>query len=214
MITPEILVDANPVEAKNQGNRPTCLAFAIADLNRRFAAEELGPEFFYRATIANIPNWQPGNGLQIAAAQIASALGHPVERLFPYLEDEPGLPLEVLPMHLEFFGHPVQFIDPDLGWLISNMQAQVPVGLALRLTIDFYRPQDGIILFSEAVLPGAMVHAVVAVGLGYDSDGEPWFLIRNSWGAAWGLDGHAWVSSTYIATHAACAFGVVHGSTD
>ncbi len=214
MITPEILVDATPVEAKNQGNRPTCLAFAITDLNRRFADEELGPEFFYRATIAHIPNWQPGDGLQIPAALTASALGHPVERLFPYLDHEPGVPLEALPTHLEHFGCPVQFFEPDVDWLISNIRAQNAVGLALRLTLEFFQPQDGIVSFSESVLPGTMVHAVVAVGLGYDGDGEPWFFIRNSWGDAWGLHGHAWVSSTYIAAHAACAFGVVHGSTD
>ena len=46
MITAEVLLDASRQPAKNQGNRPTCLAFAISDLNRQFAPEDLGPEFF------------------------------------------------------------------------------------------------------------------------------------------------------------------------
>ncbi len=214
MITVECLLDASRQAAKNQGNRPTCLAFAISDLNQQYGPEDLGPEFFYRAAIAQIPDWKPGDGLRISAAEHASALGHPTEREFPYQVEEPKLPLGDLPMHLDRYGRTVEFTKPSVDVLISTMQARIPMGLALRLTVDFYRPKEGVITFSNALLPGAMVHAVVAVGLGYDDQGEPWFLIRNSWGATWGLEGYAWVSSTYITAHAACAFGVEHGSSN
>lgn len=214
MINVDVVLEAAKRPVRNQGNRPTCLAFAISDLNRGFASEELGPEFFYRAAIAQISGWQPGDGLRIAAAQYASTLGHPTEREFPYQALEPVLPLEKLPTNLELFGRNVAFSQPDVGNLIASMQAQVPIGLALRLTVGFYQPKDGIVAFSAEVLPGAMVHAVIAVGLGFDGLGEPWFLIRNSWGATWGLQGHAWVSSSYITAHAACAFGVEHGSSN
>jgi C1A family cysteine protease len=203
----ECLVDLIPVKARNQGNRPTCLAFAVTDLNRRFASEDLGPEYFYRAAIERIPGWKPGDGLQIPAAVEASRLGHPTERDYPYLDDEPALPLQVLPA-LQMHGHAVSFIAADQVYLTDKMRAGVAIGLALRLTLEFYQPVAGAIPFSNTVLPGAMVHAVVAVGLGYDHLGEAWFLIRNSWGQAWGIDGHAWISAAYVAAHAACAFEV------
>lgn len=208
MINTECLVDTIPVKARNQGNRPTCLAFAVTDLNRRFAGEDLAPEYFYRAAIERIPGWRPGDGLQVPAAVEASRRGHPAECDYPYQNDEPALPLQMLPTALQLHGHPISFFVADHSYLADRMRAGVAIGLALRLTLEFYQPVAGVIPFSNVVLPGAMVHAVVAVGLGSDSSGESWFLIRNSWGQAWGFDGHAWISSAYIATHAACAFEV------
>jgi C1A family cysteine protease len=40
-------------------------------------------------------------------------------------------------------------------------------------------------------------HAVVAVASGENGEGN-WLLVRNSWGAGWGLNGHAWVSEQYV----------------
>ncbi|MGY3170770.1 hypothetical protein ACVWYU_000143 [Pseudomonas sp. TE12234] len=214
MITVECLVDSSPVKARNQGNRPTCVAFAVTDLNRQFADDDLGPEYFYRATIQRIPGWQPGDGVQAAAAAEASKVGHAREADFPYRADEPAVPLEALPDALELFGHPIRFFNAAVDELIDSIRMGVPVGLALRLTYEFYAPVDGIIPFSHSVVPGAMQHAVVTVGLGVDALGEAWFLIRNSWGEEWGQQGHAWIPAEYIAVHATCAFGVEHGSPD
>lgn len=208
MITIECLVDSIPVKARNQGNRPTCLAFAVTDINRQYAAEDLGPEFFYQATVQKIPGWKVGDGLQMPAAMDASKLGHPLEREFPYQIDEPPIPFIALPTSLQLHGNPISFFNADVGQLIGKMQASVPMGLALRLTLEFYTPVDGLIPYSPITLPAAMIHAVVAVGLGRDEFGAPWFYIRNSWGDSWGQDGHAWIPSAYIVAHAACAFGV------
>lgn len=214
MITTECLVDSSPVRAKNQGNRPTCLAFAVTDLNRGFADDDLGPEYFYRATIHKIPGWQPGDGVQAAAAAEASQAGHAREADFPYQVDEPVVPLEALPDAMDLFGRPINFFNADIDELIDSMRVGVPIGLALRLTYQFYSPVDGVIPFSDSLFPGVMQHAVVAVGLGHDAQGETWFLIRNSWGQEWGQNGHAWVPAAYIAAYATCAFGVEHGSPD
>ncbi|WP_185755830.1 C1 family peptidase [Pseudomonas luteola] len=208
MITIECLVDSSPVKARDQGNRPTCLAFAVTDLNRQYVTEDLGPEFFYQATIQRISGWQPGDGLQVPAAADASRLGHPVESDFPYQPDEPAFPLVALPTSLSLHGHPINFFNVDVGQLTRNLQSGIPTGLAVALTREFYQPVDGIIPYSAVVLPTSMIHAVVVVGLGHDSQGAPWFYIRNSWGPAWGQDGHAWISAAYIVAHAACAFGV------
>ncbi|WP_160089807.1 C1 family peptidase [Pseudomonas sp. 9AZ] len=184
----------------------------MTDLNRRFAEDDLGPEYFYRATVQRIPGWKPGDGVQADAAAEASQAGHALEAHFPYQTVEPVVPLEALPDTLDLFGHPICFFNAYVGQLIDSIRMGVPIGLALRLTYDFYLPADGIIPISHLVLPGAMQHAVVAVGLGHDAHGETWFLIRNSWGKDWGQNGHAWIPAAYIAMHATCAFGVEHGS--
>ncbi|UVM66795.1 C1 family peptidase [Pseudomonas sp. B21-009] len=213
MITVECLLSESRSAANDQGNRPTCLAFAIATLNRKFAPQDLGPEYFYRSAISLIPGWCPGQGLNVAAAKTASALGHPIELDYPYQPAEPTTPLEALPTGLTLYGRAVEFYKPNISRLMSSLQAGEAVGLALRLTREFFTPTGDIIGFSNIVLPGTMIHAVVVVGMGYDEHQEPWFLIRNSWGAGWGANGYAWLSSTYVTAHASCAFGVEHGSS-
>merc|ERR1719245_1476224 len=36
-------------------------------------------------------------------------------------------------------------------------------------------------------------HAVVAVGLGRTEDHVPYYIVRNSWGTNWGMEGHFWM---------------------
>lgn len=42
-------------------------------------------------------------------------------------------------------------------------------------------------------------HAIIAMGVRTNADGNKDFLIRNSWGNMWGLGGKAWFSSDYMA---------------
>ncbi|PBP75464.1 hypothetical protein CCL22_27130 [Pseudomonas syringae] len=144
----------------------------------------------------------------------ASRAGQPEEIAFPYCSEEPALPIPDLPLGLQHYGGVLQRVsaDPtDIACLISAGQA---IGLGLRVTPEFFKPDGSLVAFSDQVMMG-FLHAVVAIGVGHeDGNSAPWFYVRNSWGPNWGVDGHAWISGTYVSAHAECAFGVENGKTD
>ena len=207
-ISEETVLPERELAVRDQGPRPTCLAFVIADMNARFGPGLLSPEYVYQATAQMTPTWSPGKGLQVPIALAASAQGLPEESDFPYQVNEPTLPLQLLPSNLPLYGTPLKCGSSTASSVISALRAGFSVGLGLRLTLDFYSPQSGIIGFSSSVLPGAY-HAVLAVGIGYDkSASTSYVLIRNSWGKDWGKQGYAWLPEAYINAHALYMFGI------
>ena len=71
--------------------------------------------------------------------------------------------------------------------------------LLTRLSASFYQPSgEGVVDPAPAEQPvEALRHAVIAVGHGL-VDGATSILIRNSWGAGWGLGGHAWLTERFL----------------
>ncbi|WP_158628903.1 C1 family peptidase [Dyella choica] len=94
----------------------------------------------------------------------------------------------------------------DTDEIIRRLREGLVVGLGLMLTHAFYAPDGDRIRDGAPIVPQSG-HAVAVVGLGWEEE-EAFFLIRNSWGQAWGQNGSAWLSADYIQTHAQCAFGV------
>ena len=146
--------------------------------------------------------------------QKASGIGQPEEADFPYCPEEPSLPIPVLPVGLKHYGRVMVRVSADPTDVACLISAGQPIGLGLRVTPEFFRPNGNVVPFSEQVMAG-LLHAVVAIGVGHEQDNRaPWFYVRNSWGPRWGVNGHAWISGAYVSAHAECAFGVENGETN
>jgi hypothetical protein len=78
------------------------------------------------------------------------------------------------------------------------LEAGYPVMMATTVSGAFFQPDaEGVIARAEPLDPGRC-HAVLAAGYG-QRDQALLILVRNSWGAAWGLAGYAWLSDAYLA---------------
>ncbi len=208
MVNELIRLPEADVTVRSQGIRPTCLAFALSDLNYQLANSHLSPEYLYRAAALSLQNWQPHDGMTWDSAIAAAQAGQPLEASFPYQADEPPLPIPALPQQLPLHGNTIGLQQNRFDDIVLRLQRNTPTGLALRLTYEFYSPKNGIVSFSDHVVPG-MLHAVVVVGYGATPDSKQWLLIRNSWGAPWGDGaGRAWICESYVLTHSMFAFGV------
>ena len=189
--------------ARDQGARPTCLAFATSDAHAALRPPwtPLSCEFaFYHAQrrAGRPPSTGASLGYMLAALE---GDGQPVEADWPYLES--------LPAKLDDYGPPsgvtvfrrageprVNTVDE----IIAQLNNGKPTLVLMTLSDAFYLPNsEGVVIAPPGEGPDPRRrHAVVAVGHGVIA-GERAILVRNSWGADWGLAGHAWLAETYFA---------------
>lgn len=76
-----------------------------------------------------------------------------------------------------------------------------PVSVAYQVAADFRLYSHGVYDSFNATLNSTVCqdgqedvnHAVVVVGYGETSDATPFYIIRNSWGNTWGMEGYFWM---------------------
>jgi len=69
-----------------------------------------------------------------------------------------------------------------------------PVSIAFEVASDFRFYKDGV--YNSKVCksgPQNVNHAVLAVGYNSTVSKVPYYIIKNSWGATWGMDGYFWM---------------------
>ncbi|NTE68089.1 peptidase C1 [Agrobacterium tumefaciens] len=202
MMQPVVKLDLRHLfgEVRDQGLRPTCLAFAVSDCHaaHRDGWEPLSTEFaFYQAQKrAGLPPTAGSALLHVLDAVRED--GQPPEVSWPYLDD---LPSDVSkwgppPVSQKYF-RASERADGSFADIVGHLSTGSPPVLVLTIGERFFMPDEYGMVRAATGEADVARHAVVAVASGENGEGN-WLLVRNSWGAGWGIDGHAWVSEQYV----------------
>jgi len=188
--------------ARDQKQRPTCMAFAASDAHSavRGTLEFLSTEFAFFHAVRRRSPLDPHRGVSFSL--MAKALhqdGQPPEATWPYLS--------VLPADLKnwkppatcapIFRRAYQIESPSLARVYSRLNKSHAVVITTTISASFFRPSAEGIITAPPSEPAINTHAVIAVGYGKNQSGNL-VLIRNSWGPRWGIQGHAWVTEDYL----------------
>jgi hypothetical protein len=189
--------------ARDQGPRPTCLAFAASDahaaLRDGWAPLSCEYAFFRAQRRAGRP---PETGALLPSMlEALQQDGQPEESGWPYLPAMPidatswTPPAEVGPL----FGRAGERSRPLIDQLVAELDQGRPVIVLLMLSRAFYspRPQAVVDLAPGEPPNPARRHAVVAFAHGA-VDGQRAILVRNSWGPRWGEAGCAWLTESFL----------------
>ncbi|MDR3636409.1 MAG: C1 family peptidase [Isosphaeraceae bacterium] len=184
--------------AREQGLRPTCLAFAASDAHaavRDSTWSDLSCEYlFYHAIQRQGASHTAGTNIP----SIRDALdqdGQPLEAGWPYLQAVPKSwkpPAKVGAV----FRRASKTLAGKFGRAWQKVTAGAPVLVGMSISNSFYAPKAGVVDSTEAV-DITRRHAVIAVAAG-DQAGARFLMVRNSWGAGWGLAGYAWIAERYM----------------
>jgi hypothetical protein len=190
--------------ARDQGQRGTCVAFAVTaahEVSRSPAAvpEDLSEEALYWGCKRADGNWRAGTTFASASVAI-SRWGQPLEAEWPYEPrrvDGSVITAPARPGGKSWHRSGLRRIAVALSDLRAHLAAGTPVVLGLVVFETLFRPgTDGRVADPPAGANPRGRHAVLAVG---HQPGE--LLIRNSWGVTWALAGYGWISDTYVASH-------------
>lgn len=187
---------------RDQGARPTCLAFAASDSHAglRPGWDPLSCEFaFYHAQ--RRAGRSPAQGAVLPAMlEVLKGDGQPQESGWPYIASVPAdLTAWTPPAAVgACFGRNGVAGGMDLAGVRSMLDLSRPVVLLTMLSRSFFLPVLGVVDPAPGEAPEpSQRHAVVAVGHG-TVGGAPAILIRNSWGLTWGTEGHAWLTDAFL----------------
>lgn len=203
---------------RDQGDRGTCLAFALSAAHEAGRAAGVPNTLHYSEEVlywgAKQIDGDTEEGSTYDSGDGAlQRWGQPDAPLWPYdpLRDAtaPGYrppPAAIDPRHcrtaqLEYLGDTVDDIRQELA-------VGGAVALAMTIYDTFYLPQQGTVAVPAAGAADLGGHAVLVVGYD-DAHAGGSLLIRNSWGDAWGDLGHAYVPYAYFDLDATDAYRLV-----
>lgn len=193
-----------------QGDRPTCLAFAVTaahELHRSTNAvgdEDLSEEALYWGS-KQIDTTVRGGTTFKAARDALRKWGQPIESVWPYDssldESDPYRPPSgIKPGEKGWYRIGIRKVRCTVDSVRRELSSGRIVALGVLLTYGFYRPVANWIPAPTAGEGSLGGHAVAIVGYD-DAAGRPkqgGLLVRNSWGDSWGDQGYGWLPYSYV----------------
>lgn len=179
---------------RDQGQRPTCLSFALSDVHQAAIChfDRLSPECLHR-TAATLSRTPVTSAMPVSAALRAlECEGQTTEADWPYHTESC---VKDNPTYFRKAGQERRLAADEI---FSRLNDGLPVVLILNIGIEFFSCSKNSILEYDRATPSEACHAVVIIGA-RRIDNRDYFLLRNSWGSAWGNDGNVWASLKYIA---------------
>ena len=181
---------------RDQGARPACLSFAATTAHEfaRNSRVPLSPEYLHHfAASSSSPD-----GVRIPdVARVLENPGQPAETDCPYYPA--GLPSGwAPPMDVALYRRKSEPATLETGRIVALLSAgQIPVA-GITVPQPFYSPAPPWVISPEGPIRG--LHAVAVVASGSEGAAR-YFLIRNSWGTAWGDGGYAWLDDAFMNQH-------------
>ncbi|KAG8261453.1 hypothetical protein J6590_071784 [Homalodisca vitripennis] len=84
----------------------------------------------------------------------------------------------------------VSLPEGDEEKLQSAVATKGPISVAIDASADSFRFYKQGVYSEKNCSTAHLDHAVLAVGYGTTKSGEDYWLIKNSWGKSWGMDGY------------------------
>lgn len=185
---------------RDQGPRPTCMAFSASDCHSftRGSTEELSTEYaFYRA-VQRMAKGDRTRGVAFDAMSSALELdGQPVETSWTYMTGLTANDQWIIPNNIgPLFSQVSNPLVSGLPEVRRSIEAGIPVWTMMRIGESFFRLSGNSILQPAAEVTRGN-HAILIVGCG-EVVGSHCYLVRNSWGSGWALDGYGWIHEDYL----------------
>jgi cathepsin H len=84
--------------------------------------------------------------------------------------------------------------EKDEDGIVLAVGTVGPVSIAYEVNDDFQQYSSGVFQSDNCDTdPQSVNHAVLVVGYDTTSDGVPYFIVKNSWGESFGIDGYFWI---------------------
>jgi hypothetical protein len=181
--------------ARDQGQRPTCLAFAVSDAHGALYQpfRPFSPEYLYYHAIRKLPGSALGEAIsEIATAEALLKDGQPLESACIY-QAQPATSVPVC----QVFRRSMPLSKECFDSICKSIDNGRPVVVCLWISDAFYMPDKYGVVVQRATSQNVGVHAVIAVAHGTTTR-ERCVLVRNSWGLTWGVNGHAFLEKSYL----------------
>ena len=188
--------------ARDQGSRPTCLACAASDVHASFRSApfvSLSAEYLFFNAVQRCNPADPDRPVNLRTIEASLRLdGQPIETDCPYLVTTPDSSWKP-PQGLTVFRQTLSAKSNSVGSITALLNNDSPALLCITISEEFYRPDGRGVVAHKKDDPDTARHAVIAVAHGVSDSKTQMILVRNSWGHAWGLNGHGWLHSAYVA---------------